>query len=132
MKPFEPEDPMELVGAARPGGAPGRGVDHSDGQGDHGTVHGSMLGPNTVWLRRNGEDVGKITKRWSGVGREMFTRADTFHVEFTPSDGEPSAQPPLSESMRWTVLAAAIAIDLDFFEDRGGRRGGMGFGFGSR
>ena len=128
---------------AGPGGAPagrvdrrfkalGRRFDLSDEQGDSVEVHGPMLRPNTFWLRRNGEDVGKITKLWSGVGREMFTRADTFHVEFTPSDGEPSAQPPLSESMRWTVLAAAIAIDLDFFEDRGGRRGGMGFGFGSR
>ena len=132
---------LELTG---PGGAPagrvdrrfklvGRRFDLSDGQGDSLEVYGPMLRPNTFWLRRNGEDVGKITKQWSGVGREMFTRADTFHVEFGPPEGGgPSAQPPLSESMRWTVLGAAIAIDLDFFEDRGRRGGGLGFSFGGR
>ena len=131
---------LELAG---PSGAPtgrvdrrfklaGRRFDLSDGQGDSLEIHGPMLRPNTFWLKRRGVDVGKITKQWSGLGREMFTRADTFHVEFeaTPSAGF-SAQPLLSESMRWAVLAAAIAIDLDFFEDRK-RRGGMGFSFGGR
>ncbi len=111
----------------------GRRFDLSDGQGDSVEVHGPMLRPNTFWLRRHGADVGTITKQWSGIGREMFTRADTFQVEFGPPDGGGlSAQPPLSESMRWAVLGAAIAIDLDFFEDRGRRGGGFGFNVGGR
>ena len=132
---------LELAG---PGGAAagrvdrrfkmaGRRFDLSDGQGDSLEIQGPMLRPNTFWLRRHGEDVGKITKQWSGIGRELFTRADTFAVEFGPPDGGgSSAQPPLSESMRWAVLGAAIAIDLDFFEDRGRRGGGMSFNFGGR
>ncbi|MCH8199263.1 MAG: hypothetical protein IIA54_04235 [Chloroflexi bacterium] len=138
---------LELTG---PAGAPagrvdrrfkalGRRFDLSDGQGDSLEIHGPMLRPNTFWLRRNGEDVGKITKQWGGLGRELLTRADTFAVEFGPPEGAgrsaqpamPSAKRPLSESMRWAVLAAAIAIDLDFFESPG-RRGGMTFNFGPR
>ncbi len=111
----------------------GRRFDLSDGQGDSLEIHGPMLRPNTFWLKRNGEDIGKITKQWSGIGRELLTRADTFGVEFSPpDDGGLSSQPAMSESMRWAVLAAAIAIDLDFFEDRGRRGGGMRFNFGGR
>ncbi len=110
----------------------GRRFDLSDGHGDSLEIHGPLLRPNTFWLKRHGEDVGKITKQWGGIGRELLTRADTFGVEFgPPAGGGLSAQSTMSESMRWTVLAAAIAIDLDFFESRG-RRGGMSFNFGAR
>ena len=123
---------LELTG---PAGAPagrvdrrfkalGRRFDLTDGQGESLEIHGPLLRPNTFWLKRHGEDVGKITKQWSGLGRELLTRADTFGVEFGPPEGGFSAQPAMSESMRWAVLAAAIAIDLDFFEDRG-RGGGL-------
>ena len=131
---------LELAG---PGGAAagrvdrrfkvlGRRFDLTDGQGDSLEIHGPMLRPNTFWLKRDGADVGKITKQWGGLGRELLTRADTFGVEFGPPEGTGlSAQPAMSESMRWVVLAAAIAIDLDFFESPG-RRGGTGFYFGGR
>ena len=39
---------------------------------------------------------------------------------------------PRSESMRWLMLGAAIAIDLDFFENRGRRGFGGRFSFGGR
>ena len=55
-----------------------------------------------------GVEVGRITKEWSGLGREMFTDADTFRVEFGHTER--------SQEMRLMLLAAAIAIDLDFFE----------------
>ena len=78
-----------------------------------------MFRPNTFFLRQEGTDLARIVKKWSGIGREMFTAADNFHVEF--------ADPSLSEASRWLVLGTAFAIDLDFFEERG-RRGGIGFG----
>ena len=55
-----------------------------------------------------GVEVGRITKEWSGLGREMFTDADTFRVEFGDTER--------SQQMRLLLLAAAFAIDLDFFE----------------
>ena len=84
-----------------------------------GTIEGPLLRPNTFWLRVNGIESAKITKQWSGVSREMFTAADTFHIEYTDKS--------LSEQMRWLILGAAFAIDLDFFENRG-RRGGVNIG----
>jgi hypothetical protein len=53
----------------------------------------------------------KITRQWSGISHEMFTAADTFHIEYTDNS--------LSESVRWLILGAAFAIELDFFENRG-------------
>jgi uncharacterized protein YxjI len=84
-----------------------------------GKVEGPLLRPNTFWIDRGGTGLAKITKQWSGITREMFTAADTFHIEFTDRS--------LSESMRWLILGVAFAIDLDFFENRG-KRGGMNVG----
>ena len=102
----------------------GRRFDLFADQGLVGTIEGPLLRPNTFWLRQNGVELAKITKQWSGMSREAFTAADTFLVEFS--------DPSLLDSMRWLVLGAAFAIDLDFFENRG-RGGGFRFGgFGGR
>ena len=97
----------------------GRRFDLFDLDGYVGSIDGPLLRPHTFWIRRDGVDLAKITKRWSGISREMFTAADNFHVEFTDFS--------LSESLRWLTLGVAFAIDLDFFENRG-RRVGVGFG----
>lgn len=97
----------------------GRRFDLFDDQGKVGSVEGPMLRPNTFWIKRDGVELAKITKKWSGIAREAFTAADNFSAEFTDSS--------LSESHRWLVLGAAFAIDLDFFENRA-RRTGFRFG----
>ncbi len=97
----------------------GRRFDLFDDQGKVGSVEGPMLRPNTFWIKRDGVELAKITKKWSGIAREAFTAADNFSAEFTDSS--------LSESHRWLVLGAAFAIDLDFFENRAR---GTGFRFG--
>lgn len=94
---------------------PGRRFDLADTEGIVGTVHGPALRPNTFWLRRDGREMARITKQWGGLPREMFSAADTFFVQFTDTT--------MAESMRWLVLSAAFAIDLDFFEDRNSRSG---------
>ncbi len=96
----------------------GRRFHLHDAHGYAGSVEGPLLRPNTFWLRQNDVDLAKVTKRWSGLSRETFSVADTFHVEFMDST--------LSESMRWLTLGMAFAIDLDFFEERGG---GASIGF---
>ena len=97
----------------------GRRFDLFDQDGPVGTVDGPMLRPNTFWLRRDGIELARITKRWSGISREMFSVADTFHVEFTDSS--------IPDPLRWLVLGSAFAIDLDFFEKRSGGIGVGGF-----
>ena len=56
-----------------------------------------------------GATVGEISKKWSGLLAEVFTDADSFLVNY----GEES----WTHSQRAVILAAAISIDFDFFED---------------
>jgi hypothetical protein len=50
-----------------------------------------------------------ISKKWGGVLREAFSGADTFRIEF----GDAS----WTEEQRAVILAAALSIDFDFFEN---------------
>jgi len=74
-----------------------------------GEITGSIFRPYTFFVNDlSGEEVGRVTKQWSGFGREAFTDADTFQVLFN--------DPNSSEEFRLLLLTAAFAIDLDFFE----------------
>ena len=74
-----------------------------------GEITGSMFRPYTFFVNNlQGEEIGRVTKQWSGFGREAFTDADTFQVLFN--------DPDMSEEFRLLLLTAAFAIDLDFFE----------------
>ena len=88
-----------------------RRFDLTDDQGSSLHLDGPIYRPHTFWVRHSGGELAKITKRWSGLSREAFSVADTFHVAFSEHS--------LSESMRWLILGAAFAIDLDFFEKKG-------------
>ncbi|XP_077998873.1 phospholipid scramblase 2-like [Glandiceps talaboti] len=52
--------------------------------------------------------IGKITKQWGGLGREMFTDADMFGITF-PMD--------LDVKVKATLLAACFLVDFMFFEE---------------
>ena len=93
----------------------GRRLDLTDNNGTAAAIQGPLLRPNTFWISRDGRELARITKQWSGLAREAFTVADTFQVRFTDA--------AMSEPMRWLVLGAAFAIDLDFFEERNRRSG---------
>ena len=75
-----------------------------------GLIRGKMFPrPFTFFIDNpQGVEVGRITKEWSGFGRELFTDADTFRIEFGDAER--------SQETRLMLLAAAFAIDLDFFE----------------
>jgi hypothetical protein len=51
---------------------------------------------------------GKIAKRWSGLGKEMFTDADSFGITF-PGDIDVQAKAVL--------LGAVFLIDFVHFEN---------------
>ncbi|MBN1124100.1 MAG: hypothetical protein JXA82_03770 [Sedimentisphaerales bacterium] len=69
---------------------------------------GPLLHPWTFEIRRGEELFGKITKRWSGVGKEMFTDADNFGVEW------PSDWPARVKAL---FLGAVFLIDFMYFEN---------------
>jgi uncharacterized protein YxjI len=66
-----------------------------------------------IWtfpFERNGREVAVVRKKWSGLLAEAFTDKDTFSVEIQ--------DPSLNEDTRRLLLAAALYIDLMFFEKK--------------
>ena len=64
-----------------------------------------------------GNERGAIAKKWGGALREIFSDADTYRVELNPE--------PWTDGQRVVLLAAAISIDFDFFENNQGSGGGI-------
>ncbi|WP_259218169.1 phospholipid scramblase family protein [Bradyrhizobium centrosematis] len=67
-----------------------------------------------VWtfpFMRGGREQARVAKKWSGLGSELFTDRDNFLVEYLERS--------LTEDERALVLAAAIYIDLMYFEVKG-------------
>jgi uncharacterized protein YxjI len=71
-------------------------------------VKGDWKGWNFTFLS-NGNELGVITKKWAGIGREFFTTADQYVIAL--SDTAPSAP-----NLAGLLLAAALAIDVVFKE----------------
>ena len=71
-------------------------------------MRGPIFRPYTFMVYQQGQEVGRVTKQWSGVGREMFTDADTFKVEVDTSRGRPGA----SLCSCWPVPSRLIWISL--------------------
>lgn len=66
-----------------------------------------------VWtfpFQRDGMAAAVITKKWGGIVKEAFFDADNFLVDYT--------RPDLSGEERLILLAAAIFIDLRYFETK--------------
>ena len=61
-----------------------------------------------VLTSNNGEEVGKITKKWVGAIKELFTDADTFALNFSKD---------LDPKSKAIILGTAILIDFAFFEE---------------
>jgi uncharacterized protein YxjI len=74
-------------------------------------LFGPILHPWTFQIRQQGMEIGKITKKWSGLFKEAATDADNFGVTF-PSDADVQAKALL--------LGAVFLIDFCYFEDKGG------------
>ncbi len=74
------------------------------------TLRGPFFKPWTFNIELNGQEVGRIQKRWSGLGREMFSDADNFGVTF---------EQVRDARLRSLVVAATFLIDFVHFENRG-------------
>jgi uncharacterized protein YxjI len=58
-------------------------------------------------------EVGRISKKWGGALKEIFTDADLFGVEFS--------HPSLPMDLRKILLVAVFLIDFTCFENNAGR-----------
>ena len=75
------------------------------------TIHGPLFKPWTFIVRQGDDEVGRIQKRWSGFGKELFTDADSFGVAFDPRLRD--------LQLRQLLLAATFLIDFVHFENKG-------------
>jgi uncharacterized protein YxjI len=64
----------------------------------------------TFVFMRNAVEAARIEKKWAGLLAEGFTDKDTFRIQFGR----------VSLEERQLLLAAAVFIDLQYFEDKGG------------
>jgi uncharacterized protein YxjI len=72
----------------------------------------SVSGKWTAWeytFTRDNQSIAQITKKWAGVGKELFTTADNYVVAIDPAVSE-------NDEARLLILAAAVCIDKVFKE----------------
>ncbi|HET6573262.1 MAG TPA: phospholipid scramblase-related protein [Fimbriiglobus sp.] len=71
-------------------------------------VTGNLIGFNYRMTTPDGAvELGRVSKQWKGIGRELFTSADWYLVEIDEDlDEQPMA--------KMLVLAAALATDMIF------------------
>jgi scramblase len=74
------------------------------------SVSSPFFRPWTFSFQRQGAEAARVEKKWAGLLREAFTDADRFRVSF------PEAS--LGSDARLLVLAAALFIDLQYFEKK--------------
>ena len=70
-------------------------------------VQGNLVGWTFKFLDRDQNEIGTITKKWAGVGKEMFTSADNYMIAL---NDEPS---PVKAIL---MLAAGLAVDIIYKE----------------
>ena len=74
-------------------------------------IKGNWIGWDFRFLDASGEALGLVTKKWAGVGRELFTTADNYLISITDRG---AAQPATAT----LLLAAGLAIDTLYKEAR--------------
>lgn len=76
------------------------------------TVSSPLWRPWTFPFERGGAVAAVVAKKWAGLLTEAFLDKDSFRVEF--------ADPALTADERLVLLAAALFIDLQYFEQKAG------------
>jgi len=75
-------------------------------------LFGPLLHPWTFKIKKGGRELGKITKKWSGLVKESFTDADNFGITFPKG---------IDLSQKAVLLGAVFLIDFIHFENSGKR-----------
>jgi uncharacterized protein YxjI len=72
-------------------------------------VKGDWKGWNFSVLTPDGVEIGKVTKKWAGIGKELFTSADNYMISLNEGRAFLPESAPL-------LLAAGLAIDTVYKE----------------
>ena len=68
-------------------------------------LKGSWTGWNFRFVADDGTEFAHVTKKWSGVGKELFTSADNYVLEI--EDSVPAYNP-----LRQIIFSAVMCIDM--------------------
>ncbi len=74
-------------------------------------IKGDWKGWNFKFLDNEGKELGVITKKWAGIGRELFTSADNYIISINDMVEE-------GPEFSTLLLAAGLAIDIVFKEEK--------------
>jgi uncharacterized protein YxjI len=68
-----------------------------------------LKGKWTSWdfkfISNDGKEFATVTKKWSGLGKELFTSADNYVLQI-------SSEVPADNPLRMLIMAAVMCIDL--------------------
>ena len=73
-------------------------------------IKGDWKGWNFKFLDSSGAEIGTVTKKWAGIGKELFTTADTYMISIDETKSD--------HKTNMMLLAAGLAIDIVFKERR--------------
>lgn len=68
----------------------------------------TLKGKWTSWefmFEQNGRELAKVNKKWSGIGKELFTSADNYMLSINPEVNK-------EDNVRLMILAAVLCIDM--------------------
>lgn len=72
-------------------------------------VTGEFMSWNYTFTDVTGKHLGMVTKKWSGIGKEMFTNADNYMISISEPGESSSTIMPL-------LIIAGLAIDIVYRE----------------
>src|SRR3989475_163573 len=72
-------------------------------------VKGNWKGWDFKFVSKQGREIGSVTKKWAGLGKELFTSADNYIISLKDLSGASPVASPL-------LLAAGLAIDIVYKE----------------
>lgn len=67
------------------------------------------LGGREFRFLKNNVELAHISKQWAGLGRELFTSADSYELRI-------SEEVPADDPVRMLMLAAVVTVDMLLFE----------------
>lgn len=90
-----------------------------DGSGKHvAEIRGKLLKSDYTFFQPDGKtEMGKVSKKWAGALKELFTSADTYAVHIEPAFGD-------DPKTKMLILGAAVAIDALMSTEGGAGDGG--------
>ena len=68
-------------------------------------LKGSWTSWEFKFVSADNNEFARVTKKWSGLGKELFTSADNYMLQINPSV-------PANNPLRQLIMAAVMCIDL--------------------